>query len=466
MATCGRLFRCVASAQLVAVTARAQVHADGRDAWTLLDRHLVNRQLFEQLHDDSQVFRLGRTLEPLTAAADVRIGTQQTFEHGSQSRFHGFYVLNTFGALRPFHGIDVNVNLTLLNPSASDGYRVSSDVRAGVALHGYYDLDIGDREPVRLDVFGTDLGLVTLGRGLLLEQTLSEGEVASARFHGFEARETFIGRALWQNDDVISLALRGLDQRVELSFVRWQFREETPEELAALRASAAPSSSLSVPSAQPKSASHYVGASVDVPFTKTLRVAVEYQARVGDGAPKNAVLARGDFLDGDLAGIGLHAGYQFRWYEAGFAPSRGLVPPSLRYNVPDLEDVYVTNPFEYFAVSDYFHQWSHTVMAEAIVPIFPVLKMVLNGEYVLRFAADRQTPERVVYLDGWGLFPGHADRLYYKLGLRVEPWRGFPHRVSALVTNKQVASGISVTDSETRRFEDGHFYLLQFEAFL
>jgi hypothetical protein len=205
---------------------------------------------------------------------------------------------------------------------------------------------------------------------------------------------------------------------------------------------------------------------VDLPFTSSLRAAAEYQAKVGDGAIKSGVLARADFLDRDVFGAAFHLGYQFRWYEGGFGPSGTLRAPTTRYNVPDLEDVYVTNPFEYFGVSSYFHQVSHTVMAEAIIPIFPILNVVLNGEYLLRFASDRQTPERVVYLQDWGLFPGKSDHLYYKVGLRVTPWRGFPHRVSALLTNKQVASGVDVTDPQTRRFDDRHFYLLQFEAFL
>jgi hypothetical protein len=164
--------------------------------------------------------------------------------------------------------------------------------------------------------------------------------------------------------------------------------------------------------------------------------------------------------------MGIHLGYQFRFYDAGFGPSRVLRAPTMRYAVPDFEDIYVTNPFEYLGISEYYRQWSHTVMAEAIVPVFPILKIVLNGEYFLRFAADRGPSERVVYLQDWGLFPGAADHLYYKVGLRVEPWRGFPHRVSVLLTNKQIASGNAVTDSQTKRFADGNFYLIQFEAFL
>jgi hypothetical protein len=35
-----------------------------------------------------------------------------------------------------------------------------------------------------------------------------------------------------------------------------------------------------------------------------------------------------------------------------------------------------------------------------------------------------------------------------------------------MVTNKQIASGNAVTDPQTRRFVDGNYYLLQFEAFL
>lgn len=462
-----RVVAVTGSLLLGSTAARAEVvRADGRDAWTLLDRHLVNRQLFEQIRTPTELYRLGRSLDPLAAAADVRIGTQQPVDESHQTRFHGFSVFNTFGAVRPFYGVDANLNLTILNPSASDGYRVSAQVLAGIGLHGYYDLDLGVRDPVKLDVFGTDLGLVTLGRGLLLEQTPSEGEIASARFRGFEIREAFIGRALWPNDDVILVALRGLDDKLELSFVRWQFKESAPVE-AVTPVSPAPSSGVrtSVDTSF-RSASHYVGASLDVPFTDSLRAAVEYQGNLRDGGLKNAVLARGDFLDRDILGLGLHLGYQFRFYDAGFGPSRVLRAPTMRYAVPDFEDIYVTNPFEYFGISEYYRQWSHTVMAEAIVPIFPILKLVLNGEYLLRFAADPNPTERVVFQQDWGFFPGKTDHLYYKVGLRVEPWRGLPHRVSVMLTNKQVASGISVTDVQTTRFEHGNFYLLQFEAFL
>jgi hypothetical protein len=443
---------------LLGAPAAGDVLADGRDQWTLLDRHLVNRQLFEQIRADDQWFRLGRNLDPLAVAADARIGTQQTLDSGMQSRFHGFYVLNTFGAVRPLDGIDANLNLTLLNPSASDGYRSSSQLHAGFALHGYYDLDFGASGPLKLDVFGTDLGLVTLGRGLLLEQWQSEGEAATARFQSFELRQTFIGRALWQNDDVIALALRGFDNRAEISVVRWQF-DETPMSLVAGQPAPPPGPIV-------RSAANFFGASVDMPFTKTLRAAAEYSGRFRDGALRSAALGRIDFLDRDLAGISLHLGYSFRYYEAGFGPRERFDPPTTSYNVPDLEDVYVTNSFEYFGISEYFHQWSHTAMVEAIVPIFPILKVVADGEYFVRFASDRNTLPRVVYLEDWGLFPGSAGRLFYKAGLRLEPFRGLPHRLDVMVTNKQVVSGLTVTDLETKRFQDGNFYVIQLGAYL
>src|SRR5262245_7091182 len=58
--------RVMCAFMLATHAARAQseeVLLDGRDHYTLLDRHLVNRQLLLQLDSDAQAFRLGKDWE-------------------------------------------------------------------------------------------------------------------------------------------------------------------------------------------------------------------------------------------------------------------------------------------------------------------------------------------------------------------------------------------------------------------
>jgi len=164
-------------------SAKAQpVVADGRDPWTLLKSHPVNHQLELQLDSPDQGFRIGRRQGPLLALGDVDLGTQQKLANDPQTRFHGWFVLDSYWQIRAFDGLDLNVNLLLLNPSASDGYRASAMVHPGLGAHLYKDLFCLDGSPLTLHVLGIDLGWITTGNGLLLESTPLEGVVAAARF--------------------------------------------------------------------------------------------------------------------------------------------------------------------------------------------------------------------------------------------------------------------------------------------
>ena len=119
----------------VAYAAAPDIVADDRDDSTLLYRHPVDRQLFEQMEDPGYAYRLGPRKGFITALSDVTMGTQQVLGASVQSRYHGWFLADTYVGVRPVLGLDINVNLLMLNPSASDGYRESSAVRPGLALH-------------------------------------------------------------------------------------------------------------------------------------------------------------------------------------------------------------------------------------------------------------------------------------------------------------------------------------------
>jgi hypothetical protein len=218
-----RLFRvlgCVAILVPYRAAASEAVFADGRDDYTLLERHLVNRQLADQL--ESEPYRLGRSVGRFALASDVSIGTQQTIHAARQSRFHGWFLADMFAATPVVSGLDANLNLLVFNPSASDGYRVSAEVRPGFALHFHQDIAEIDGNPVELNVLGPDLDWVTLGKGLLLEQTPAEGVTGDLSWRGVGLRNTYIGRALWADDDVISASLRMFDGLAQLMVVDWK----------------------------------------------------------------------------------------------------------------------------------------------------------------------------------------------------------------------------------------------------
>ncbi len=167
----GRSFAVLLGSLLHISTAEASpsvVVADDRDQYTLFYRHPVNRQLFEQLSMPEYAYRLGPRSGFITALSDVTVGAQEALS-GPQSRYHGWFTADTFVSVRSVYGVDINMNLLALNPSASDGYRTSGTIHPGLSLHLYQRLFTIDRSPVLFDIVGPDLGWVTTGNGLLLE---------------------------------------------------------------------------------------------------------------------------------------------------------------------------------------------------------------------------------------------------------------------------------------------------------
>src|SRR5512145_1770061 len=69
----------------------------------------------------SDTYRLGPRHGLATAFSDVNIGTQQGLDGSTeQSRYHGRFLANSYAAVRPITGLDVNLNLLMLSPSASE----------------------------------------------------------------------------------------------------------------------------------------------------------------------------------------------------------------------------------------------------------------------------------------------------------------------------------------------------------
>ena len=202
------------------------VWADGRDAWTLLDRKLVNRSLFEQLA--AQGYRLAHGRAEIAAAADTALGTEVQTPSNELTRYHGFGVVDLYAAVRLLDAIDVNLTMLAMNASASDGYRASSQVLPDVALHVHHDLGTIGARPLRLDFVAIDLDEVTVGRGLLVEQVPLEGHAGSLRWGELELREIFGGRLFWPDDDLQTVSLRALGGDLELLVALWDMQTRRP----------------------------------------------------------------------------------------------------------------------------------------------------------------------------------------------------------------------------------------------
>ncbi len=452
----GRLVFVLASL-LSAAPARAgdarRPYADDRDHFTLLDQHLLNRDLKLQLDSPEQQFRLGNRWNDFAAAGDLAIGGQVTPGDSAQTRFHGYYLADTYLAVRALEGLEANLNVLWFNPSASDGYRVSSQVSAGLGLHAYYTFDrvLGDH--LRVDLLGTDLGWVTTGAGLLLEQTPLDGVRASGSWREFSLDWMYGGRALWPDDDFITTTLSFLGKTLELRLLQWQQSHAT---------TATPLTELRLE--RRVTTAWFVGASSDLSFAERFHLAAEYAAHVDDRY-KSALLARADVLSRDLFWLAVHAGYQFRWYEDGFGPRDTLSAPSLPFSVPRREDQYATNSFEYLGISSDYEQWSHTLMGELRLRPFWPFELFVESEFWLRYAAARNGP-RVIYTPDGFRAPGRELQVFYRSGLSVYPWRDYPHRLNAFLTNKQIQSGVAVSEPVIRRYDPGTYAVFEVEAFL
>lgn len=416
------------------------VVADNRDRFTLFDRRLLNRQLHDQLAQPDAAHRIGGDFGILAYAVDAEVASVQRLSAPEFSRFHGYFVFDNFASLEATDSLDLNLNLALFNPSASDGVRVSSYAVPGGGLHFHHGFEWAGRRG-RIDVLGTDLDLTTLGSGLLLEHWPLEGAFANLGYGDFYFRSYFGGRVFYPEDDIFSWHLGALHGMVEATVLQWKFRGATPD-------------------------SWYVDLSSRVPlFDERVGLRAELAANLRQRARFGAV-GRIDYAD-SLGRLAWHAGYQFRWYQQGFGPFRDLRAPTTTYNLPFRADGYATNSFAYFGISDWFEQWSHTLVAEVEVPLGGYFRAVGEAEVWARFVADREAPLQVIATPEGHLVPGTLLDVYYRSGLRLYPYPNLPHRLSLLVTNKQVATPFFVTDPTPTLFvTTGHYIALMMEAFL
>ncbi len=443
-----------------AAPASADIVADDRDQYTLFYRHPVNRQIFEQMGTPAFKYRLFPQQSVFTALSDVTMGTQQTINAQSQSRYHGWFTADTYVGVRPVQGLDINMNLLALNPSASDGFRASSTFHPGLSLHLYHDLFKVDGSPVRFDILGPDLGWVTTGNGLLVESTPSEGVLGVARYKQWELKYQFIGRMYWSDDDYENIALSALKGKLQLNFVNWQ-KEDPP--LGTLPI--APSYEYSgIKPSYPGGHAYYGTLVTRLPIGDNLRLATEFGYRIKK-QPRMGAIVRADAIVRDGGWYGIHVGYQFRYYQAGFGPRDRLITPTWQFNTPLQQDAYVTNPFEYMGISQAYDQWSHTVMGEARLRRWG-LEVYGDTELWLRFARSNTAPRFTSYTSDGFRAPGQSTSFYYQTGLRYYPWENLPHRASISVTNKQVNAAWVVTEAVEQRFKSGTYWVLMGEAYL
>jgi hypothetical protein len=92
---------------LAIVLVALRVHAepvlhDARDSYSLLDRHPVNRQLFEQLDTEEEKSRLTRDWEHVALLGDVSATNQFNLKlTDDKPRFHGYAIADTYASVRP-----------------------------------------------------------------------------------------------------------------------------------------------------------------------------------------------------------------------------------------------------------------------------------------------------------------------------------------------------------------------------
>lgn len=406
------------------------IFADATDQRTLLPKKLVNRSLSTQLDE----FRLGQDLGLLTMAADVQIGTQAPLDGMSPTPFHGFFVSDVYIEAQVIEGLDINLNLLMLNTTASGGYRVLADLLPGLAAHLHLDVATLLGDPVSFNFVTPDLDLVTLGEGLLVETIPLEGFMGALAWRGLEFRSVFGGRVFWQTDDLLHFSLRALDGAIGLGLTQWWsgYMDEPAE-------------------FEPKVDGRYAHIFGRWQPLPGLTLAGEYGARVTTAKPfAHSGLARADLLHraGQFA---FHVGYQARYYGQGFGPFDSLTTPSTIMSTPNREDYYATNSYEYLWLTPYFDQYSHTVVFEGQYHIGK-FNLFAELEWWVRMVSDVQEPSRLVKNRRGDSFPGVLTQTYYKVGAALMPFPALPHRIAVYLSNKAVTSYQRVTIPVVERF--------------
>ncbi|MBN2342164.1 MAG: hypothetical protein JXX29_15945 [Deltaproteobacteria bacterium] len=436
------------------------IYEDARDPWTLMDQGLLNRQLHEQIRSPEQQFRLGKSLKSFAVAADGATGGQQSLPgtEYDQTRFHGYFILDTYSALRLFESMDINVNLNFINPSFCDGYHQSFQLLGGMSVHLHKTVRLFDK-PLRLDALIMDLDLVTIGEGLLIEQIPLEGFSFSATWNHVSLSAHIAARVFWNYDDFLAIPLSFFDGRLTFLAAFWYFTEPAGD---------TESNAFDVFRASNKVQEHfpYIGISAHQNFGEHLHIAAEYLARIKDRQMSNGVLLRSDIKARIYSRVALHLGYQFRFYEQHFAPSHELSEVTTSPALPERENMYATNSFEYFAISPWFHQLSHTVMTEVHMDITRQFQLFYELEYWVRWVTNNSNNPRVLYVSGYQKAPGIWHDIFYHAGLRYRLFRNAPHRASIFISNKWIASDTESTTPMPIRYIRDPLFGFELEVFL
>ncbi|MFN3198183.1 MAG: hypothetical protein ACE366_07165 [Bradymonadia bacterium] len=389
------------------------VYLDSRDPWILAPQRLVNRQLDLQLDQTQQSGRtLSRRLpEDFNLAADAHSALRFALPGEEPGTYHGLYVFDVYSRVAPFKGLEVGFNPTFYNPSASAGYRRESLVRSGLSIFIEHPLTHIDGDPLIGRALIHDLGPVTLGRGLFLEDWPVEGNAGGLYWRGWSLDQMMLGRTIWDNDDVLVLSGGAFDRTITLNMMHWLFSTRRPSTLMSLAGGGAPTSWWGL------------GAEVGINL-RTQAI---------------AALWRSDLRHkwGDRASV--HLGYQGRHYGATVSPNRNYAFTSLEFNPPWREYGYVTNAAEFMDAATLFPQWSHTLMFEGSLRMIQRLSFFTDIEGFYRWAGTAPDASRTFRsrADGTPL-PGRTLRWFHRLGLNWQPWAGKPHRIRSMVVNKQV----------------------------
>lgn len=447
--------------QSLIVSAEDSIYEDARDPWSLQDKSLVNRQLHEQLTHPSQHFRLDTKGSRFAVAVDASTGGQQPLPGTdyAQTRFHGFFILDSYGAIRLFNSLDINLNLNFLNPSFCDGYHKSFQLLAGVSFHWKKSIFTLKKEPVIFHALIMDLDSVTIGSGLLIEQMLLEGFSFSLQWKDHSLSAHIAARVFWDNDDFLAIPLKLFGGKLTLLSAFWYFTESVPENNNTIFDIFRAASGI-------QEVTPYVGVSSNFDIRNKFHLTAEYLMRIKNHKISNGIMLRGDYKEEVLSKAQFHVGYQFRFYEQGFGPIEEINQASVLPQIPERENIYATNSFEYFSISPWFSQFSHTIMTEFALFLTPKFQLFCELEYWLRMVHNKDKPNKILYVNGDNRAPGIWHNVYYKMGMKYRLFHGLPHRISIFVSNKWIASDTLVTTSSPVRYVTDPLWGFELEVFL
>lgn len=394
-------------------------YLDGRDHWILRSRRLINHQLDLQLAQPDQRGRAlaDRRAEGLPFAADAQSGLRFPVLGGAQGQYHGFYLADLYGGVTVLDGISISFNPSFYHPSASDGYRLTSRVKAGLGIYLEAPLTEIDGDPLIGRALVHDLDRLTFGEGLMLQMWPLEGNAAGLYWRGFSIDQYMIGRSLWPSDDIYALTFGALDRLITLNALYWFFGRHGEEY------DHPPSVMLS--------------ASAHTPEETWWRLGAEWA--VNASRQRWAAMIRGDIQIRDWGPLTVHLGQQLRYYQGRFSPQRAFYPTQALFNLPWREYDYVTNAAEFMDGASDFAQIAWTTMIEARLAVTDRLMIFGDAEGLWRKAEpDEARPYFYIERADGTPLPGESMRWFYRGGLTWRFWADRPHRLRTFLTNKQI----------------------------